>query len=48
MKPESLPEDVDEEKYMAEKVALDPFEPRLKSIHLDNGIKFFFINLLST
>ena len=41
LKPDNLPEDVDEEKFMAEKVAQDPFEPRLKPINLDNGIELF-------
>lgn len=44
MKPDNLPEDVDEEKFMAEKVALDPFEPRLKPINQDSGIIMIIIN----
>ena len=43
MKPDNLPEDVDEEKFMAEKVALDPFEPRLKPIDKDTGIPILLI-----
>lgn len=37
MKPDSLPEDVDEEKFLAGLVAQDPFEPRLKPLSSDRG-----------
>lgn len=37
MKPENLPEDVDEEKFMADRIAQDPFDPRLKQLSSDRA-----------
>ena len=43
MKPENLPEDVDEEKFMADRIAQDPFDPRLKQLSSDRGNIYYLI-----